>query len=1247
MGERVRGKIWIGIDTGGTFTDLVLCNLSSGRYMHHKRPTTTGDPAKAVLDGIAEILDLAAMPRDRVDFLVLGTTLGTNAVLEGKCARTGMITTEGFRDILELARQRRPHYYNLDVLKPTPPALRDCRIEVAGRIGHDGTEVAALDEDAVREAVNRLRAKQVEALAICMMHSYADPAHERRTRELVGALWPEVYACASSEVLPEFREFERFSTTTMNASLMPIMDRYLERFERGVADLGIKIAPRVMQSNGGAVTPGAVRRVPVNTFFSGPAGGVVGCVGLGAEIGIGNQITFDMGGTSTDVCLIRAGEPAKKNLREMAGFPVRTRTLDIHTIGAGGGSIAWVDAGGLLKVGPQSAGAYPGPAAYGRGGTQPTVTDANVVLGRLNPRSLLGGRMQMHPEHARKAIEQLVPHLKVDVIAAAAGVIEIINVNMMGAVRVISIEQGQDPRDFTLVAFGGAGPLHAADIARNMGIRNVLVPPRPGVLSALGLLHADVRGDFSLTRLTIASSDALGLLNAGFDALRRRGGEWLRGELGASARAQFDWLVDMRYCGQNFELSLELKDGKLDARSLPRLIERFHERHREFYGYVMRDQPIEVVNLRLAVNVRRATPPHEKHRAVGGSTKDAMIERRPVWFPERGFVATPVYERERLPANCRLSGPAIIEQMDTTTVVPPRATLRSDRRGYLHMEVPSLAVKPAARRTSRRRAPAVDPIKAEVVARHLIATSEEMAATLMRTAFSPNIKERADCSTAIFDRQGQVIALAHRIPMHLGSMVGTVDEIRKRFPEDEIRPGDMFVANDPYNGGGTHLPDITVIAPVFVDRRIVGFVANIAHHADVGGMVPGSEAAICTSIFQEGIRIPPVRLVRDGRLNRDVLDMILLNSRTPDERIGDVNAQIAANPVGIRGVQALFKRYGTLDTEATIASYLAFTERRFAAAVRRLPAGTYRSHDYADGATEGAVAKVALAMRVGKGRLDFDFRGSDRQIESARNLPLRALLATVYTLAKNLLDPDVPANAGYYRAIAVTATPGTIVHAAAPAAIGARVFTSAIAGDVIGAALTQALPAKALAASGPHHLVLIAGTDPRSGKYFVNYETIAGGMGARAYCDGMDGVRVHASGASNLPIEALEHAFPLRVDRYALWEDSAGSGKYRGGMGVVRDYRMLADDVVVSLSSERQHNAAQGMAGGGAGRRGEFVMDPGTARERKLPSAAGEIAMPRDSVLSVRTPGGGGYGDPDERDAAAVERDEREDRVRS
>lgn len=684
--------ICVGIDTGGTFTDLVAVDLDRGRYHYHKVPTTTGDPARGILDGIAELLDQNALARKDVRFLVLGTTLATNAVLEGKWAPTGIITTAGFRDVLELARQRRPHYFNLDIPKPMPPAARDCRFEVRGRIAADGSEVVPLDEDGVIAAIGALKKKRVEAVAICFLHSYASAAHEERTRALVKKHWPGVYLCTSSDVLAEFREFERFATATVNASLMPIMDRYLERFERGVRALGIARPPRVMQSNGGAVSPGAVRKLPVNTFFSGPAGGVIGSVGLSARLGLPNLITFDMGGTSTDVCLVREGEPAKKSERTMGGFPVRTRTLDIHTIGAGGGSIAWRDAGGLLKVGPQSAGAIPGPAAYGRGGEKATVTDANVVLGRLNPRTLLGGRMAMHADRAEAVIDALATELGVDRVRAAAGVIEIINVNMMGAVRVISVEQGEDPRDFTLVAFGGAGPLHAAEVAREMGMRKVLVPPRPGLLSAIGLLHADVRADFSLTRLVQAEEASLKVLNEGLKTLARRGAAWLKAE--GEARGTYEWFADLRYFGQNFELMLQIERDSLDGRAVRALVEAFHRRHKDQYGYDMRGQPVEVVNLRLAViGERRAIAP-ERVKLTRGALREALLEKRRVWFPDTGFVTTPVYERDRLPAAARIVGPAIVEQMDTTTVVPPRAIVTQDARGYLHME---LAVTRASR----------------------------------------------------------------------------------------------------------------------------------------------------------------------------------------------------------------------------------------------------------------------------------------------------------------------------------------------------------------------------------------------------------------------------------------------------------------------------------------------------------------------------------------------------------------------
>jgi N-methylhydantoinase A len=678
------GQVWIGIDTGGTFTDIVLVDFAKARTVFHKVPSNTADPARAILDGAREILELAAVAASQVDHLGLGTTLATNAVLERKCAPTGVITTAGFRDVLELARQRRPHVFNLDVAKPAPPAPREARVEVAERVGADGSVIRALDESELAAAVARLKEAGPQAVAICFLHSYANPAHERRAAEAVRRLWPEAYVCASSEVLAEFREFERFATTAVNASLMPVMHRYLEQFAAGVAEIGVPVAPHVMQSNGGAVSPEAVQRRPVDTFFSGPAGGVIGAAGLGMTAGFPDLLTFDMGGTSTDVCLIKGGRPARMNQREIGGFPVRTATIDLHTIGAGGGSVAWVDPGGLPKVGPMSAGAQPGPAAYGRGGTRPTVTDANVALGRLSPVALLDGRMKIFPDRAETALrEGLADRLGIAVVDAAAGVLDIVNVNMLGAVRVISVERGEDPRDFTLFAFGGAGPLHAAEVAEGMGIRRVLVPPHPGLMSAVGLLYAEHRLDLGLTRLVPAIPASLPAIAAGAAELRRRGEEWLRREGVAGEAARFEWAAELRYRGQSSELSVALASERPDAATLAAVVEEFHRLHESRYGYDMPGHEVELVTLRLTVRAARPSPPEEPGPRAEGAVADAMRESRSVWFPATGFTGTPVYDRARLPGGAVFAGPAIVEQMDATTVVPPGWEARVDTLGNL------------------------------------------------------------------------------------------------------------------------------------------------------------------------------------------------------------------------------------------------------------------------------------------------------------------------------------------------------------------------------------------------------------------------------------------------------------------------------------------------------------------------------------------------------------------------------------
>jgi N-methylhydantoinase A len=672
----VRSTCWIGIDTGGTFTDVVLTDLGSGNYWFRKVPSNPADPAEAILRGLEEILIEAGIGGEQVDFVGLGTTLATNAVLEGKTGRVVMLTTSGFSDILELARQRRPHLYNLEIGKPRLPVRREDRIAVNERLDESGTIVVPLDEAALSAALGS-SPKSFDAFAVCFLHSYRNPAHERRAREIIRQRYPEALVCLSSDVSPEFREYERFATTTVNASLLAIMDSYLERFSDGVRQRGVARQPYVIQSNGGLISPATLRQVPINTFISGPAGGVVGAVNVARACGVSDIITMDIGGTSTDVCLVRGGKPANANQRNIGGLPVRTASLDLHTIGAGGGSIAWVDAGGLPKVGPESAGAHPGPACYGRGGLRATLTDANMVLGRLNPVALLNGRMPVDAAAAEAAVARDVgTKLGVDLERAAAGILQIATVGITGAVRVISVERGEDPRDCALFAFGGGGPLHAAEVADAMEMRQVIVPPHPGLMSAIGLLAADIRSDFGLTCLTDADPAGWASVELALAELDRRAAVWADTEKLDPALLEFRRVLELRYLGQSSELSVPLDN---DVNTLATVVTAFHTEHQRRFGYAMPERGIEIVTARLTARVGRPMPPPERPAEIA---QQAPSSRR-VWFAAKGFVETPIYQRDAISSASRIAGPAVIEQMDTTTIVPPGWNATVDRMANL------------------------------------------------------------------------------------------------------------------------------------------------------------------------------------------------------------------------------------------------------------------------------------------------------------------------------------------------------------------------------------------------------------------------------------------------------------------------------------------------------------------------------------------------------------------------------------
>ncbi|MEM0907523.1 MAG: hydantoinase/oxoprolinase family protein [Pseudomonadota bacterium] len=685
-------RTWrIGVDSGGTFTDVFLFDERTARTDVWKVASTPSDPSEGIANGVKEGMDRALpgedLPAAAIAYFGHGTTVATNALITHRGAKVGLITSEGFRDLLEIGRQKRPSLYDLFEDKPPTLVRRSLRKEAAERLRHDGRVETALDEEAVRQAARELAEAGVNAVAICFLYAFLDGRHEKAARAIVEEELPDAFICASHEIAPEFREFERLSTTVVNAYLGPIMERYISRLTPRLETLGMTAAPHLTQSNGGVVSFDAAAKTPVRAVLSGPSTGVVAAEAIGRQAGSSNLITFDMGGTSTDVALMQGGQPKLANEAIVHGYPIKAPMLDIHTVGAGGGSIAHIDSGGLLKVGPQSAGADPGPVCYGKGASAPTVTDANVVLGTLNPTHLLAGRMPIRKDLAVAAIEELGAELGLSTLATADGILSVVNANMARAIRTISVRRGHDPRDYTLMAFGGAGPLHAARLARELDMSKIIVPPHPGIMCAIGLLLTDLRADFATTKLMAATPSSAPAAEAIFLPLMGEAEAWLQHENVPTDARRLTRTVDMRYRGQNYELAVSVPSGPVTIETITRLIEGFEAAHRQRYGFLAEGEAVEFVTFRVEAFgvVKKAS--FEEAEPGPPDPSPAKIATRETYFAEAGRpVTTPVFARDQLAAGMRGEGPAIIEQMDTTTVVPPGMAFAVDGGRNLILE---------------------------------------------------------------------------------------------------------------------------------------------------------------------------------------------------------------------------------------------------------------------------------------------------------------------------------------------------------------------------------------------------------------------------------------------------------------------------------------------------------------------------------------------------------------------------------
>ncbi|MFI1978572.1 hydantoinase B/oxoprolinase family protein [Streptomyces wedmorensis] len=1192
-----RWEFWI--DRGGTFTDIVG-RRPDGRLVTRK--LLSHDPARhqdAAVAGIRLLLGLAPgepVPADRIAVVKMGTTVATNALLERRGEPTVLLVTEGFRDALRIAYQNRPRIFDRRIVLPEPVHARV--IEVPERVDAHGRLVRALDEPAVAEALAAAHREGFRAAAVVLLHGYRHPEHEIRVAAAARAAGFTQVSC-SHEVSPLIKLIPRGDTTVVDAYLSPILRRYVDEVARELA--GIRLM--FMQSNGGLREAAHFRGK--DAVLSGPAGGVVGMVRTSAAAGYDRVIGFDMGGTSTDVSHY-AGSFERELGTQVAGVRMRAPMMSIHTVAAGGGSVLHYD-GRRFRVGPDSAGAVPGPACYRRSGPL-TVTDANVMLGRVQPAhfpAVFGdtGDLPLDAEAVRRRFTALAAEIGDGRTPeeVAAGFLDIAVLNMANAVKKISVQRGHDVTRYALTSFGGAGGQHACAVADALGIDTVIVPPLAGVLSAYGIGLADATA--MRERSVEAELDAPGTharVTALCDELADRTREELRTDGLPDEAIDTRARVLLRYAGTDAGLQVDLASAESMKTAFTAL-------HRARYAFTV-DRPLVVEA--VSVEAVGTAGPHGPV-VVGTRDRTGPLEPRTTVRMHSGGTVhdAPLHRREDLRPGDGVDGPALLAEADATTVVDTGWRATATEGGHL------LLHRVAARPARVAAGTDVDPVLLEVFDNLFMAIAEQMGVRLENTAQSVNIKERLDFSCALFDAEGNLIANAPHIPVHLGSMGESIKEVLRRRGGD-LRPGDVYAVNDPYHGG-THLPDVTVVTPVFGDTgdELRFLVASRGHHAEIGGITPGSMPAFSRTVDEEGVLFDNWLLVRDGRLREAETRALLTGarhpSRDPDTNLADLRAQIAANEKGVGELRRTVAEFGLDVVEAYMRHVRANAEESVRRIVARLHDGAYRYET--DG---GAVIQVAVRVDRERRSAVLDFTGTSPQLPGNANAPTAVVMAAVLYVFRTLVDEDIPLNSGCLEPLEIRVPPGSMLAPVHPAAT--------VAGNV---ETSQAVTGALYAALG----IQAEGSGTMNNVTFGNartqyYETVASGSGAGDGFDGADAVQTHMTNSRLTDPEVLEWRHPVRVDAFAVREDGGGRGRWHGGHGVERRIRFL-EPMTVALLTGHRRVPPYGMAGGGPGALGENLVERADGTVEHLAGAATTEVGP-DDVLVIRTPGGGGYGRP-------------------
>ena len=1178
------------IDRGGTFID-VIGRADDGEEVSAKLLSASPAYEDAAVEAMRRILGAAPgapFPADRVSAIKMGTTVATNALLERCGARTLFVTTAGFADALLIGDQARPDLFALDIDRPRP--LYDGVVEATERLAADGAVVAPLDGAGLRAKLEMAVAEGFTSAAIAFLHADLNPAHEQAAGEIARAAGFE-FVALSSEVSPLPRFVPRAETTVADAYLTPVLQAYVRRVADAVAGAPLYF----MTSAGGLVRAEAFRGR--DAVVSGPAGGGVGVARTAAQAGADAVLGFDMGGTSTDVCRF-AGQLERRDTARVAGVKLRSPMLDVETVAAGGGSVLIFD-GMRARAGPASAGADPGPACYGRGGPA-AVTDANLVLGRLDPRffpAVFGPRGDAPPDPAasRARLEALAREMgAADVETAAEGFVAVAVEQMAQAVRRISTERGFDPREHALVAFGGAAGQVACQTAEALGVGEVLCPKYGSVLSAWGIGQAQVSAlrqagvEAPLATGLVAARTALDNLEAGGRAdMAAQGAE--AGEIRRALR--------LRYDGADAELPVALSDAAAAKAA-------FEAAHQRLFGFIEPDRPILIAAVEAEAVDRSSSLPETVSRTnslrAGPEDDGAQVRI----FAQGAWHEAPVVAADALTT---IDGPALVVRADTQIAVLPGWRASADAEGLIRLA----RTGAAARQAIALDRP--DPVTLELFNRRFMGVAEAMGAALERTAHSVNIKERLDFSCALFDADGGLVANAPHMPVHLGSMGASVRAVRDRHPD--LKPGQAFALNNPY-AGGTHLPDITVVMPVFMaptDAQASFYVAARGHHADVGGIQPGSMPPFSHTIDEEGVMLDALPIMRDGRfLDAEVRAALAAGpwpARAPDRNLADLKAQVASCQAGAAAVAEMIRTYGA----AAVARYMGFVQDNAAEAVRRavdrLSDGQARVP--MDG---GGEIVVRTTVDAAAREATLDFTASADQLGSNFNAPSAIVDAAALYVFRTLVDDDIPLNAGCLKPLKILTRDGSMLAPRPPAAVVAgNVETSQHVVD----ALYAALGVMANAQGTMNNFTF--GDEQRQ-----YYETICGGAGATAGHEGASAIHTHMTNSRLTDPEILERRFPVRVEAFGVRAGSGGAGARRGGDGALRRIRFLAPMEAALLSSRRDH-APQGLAGGAPGLPGRQRLIAASGTVSELPGCF-SVTVELGDAIEIETPGGGGFG---------------------